>query len=73
MKRVALVVWNWRFSNKNGEEFDSCEPAKKGVERIEYHAAAGPGDQHYCDIHMEDGKTRRVFNLNEVVFEKEEE
>lgn len=43
------------------------------VRQIKYHEPQGEGDQHYCDIHFDDGETERVFRPDIVVFFKDGE
>lgn len=38
------------------------------VTKIEYHPPAGEGDAHYCDVHMSNGKMRRVFRPDNIDF-----
>jgi hypothetical protein len=38
------------------------------VESIEYHEPAGEGDQHYCDVHLDDGKIKRIFRPEAITF-----
>lgn len=70
-RKVVSVKYNWFTSNEVGEEFQEHGLAPD-TEKIEYHEPAGPGDQHYCDIYMKDGSVKRVFNLNEINFDKSE-
>lgn len=67
-KKVVSVSWNWFVTESAGEEF-SQHRLSGDTEMIVYHEAAGIGDQHYCDIIMKDGNSKRVFNLNAIEFE----
>ena len=38
------------------------------VTKIEYNEPRGEGDAHYCDVHMSNGKMRRVFRPDNIDF-----
>jgi tartrate dehydratase beta subunit/fumarate hydratase class I family protein len=43
-----------------------------GVKEILYHQAQGEGDKHYVDIVFESGQVNRKFNIEEIMWYKEE-
>ena len=67
MKSVKRVEYNWFFTTGNGEEYGYFEVGKHGVERIDYHAPDGHGDQHYCDVYSLGAWKERIFNINRIV------
>ncbi len=70
---VAELIVNWFATNENGEEFASYTTGHHRVMKIEYHEPRGGGDKHYCDVFMENGSVMREFNLNTIIFKKEEQ
>ena len=38
------------------------------VVKVEYHSPSGEGDAHYCDVHFDNGKRRRVFKPDNIDF-----
>lgn len=69
---ITNLVYNWRFSPENGEEFNTFDIGyTKGLVEITEHRAQGEGDKWYYDAIFEDGKVIRVFNPNQVQFNKE--
>lgn len=44
-----------------------------GVKEIKYHAPRGEGDRHYVDVMIESGETVRVFDLNSVTFDNQDQ
>lgn len=52
-------------------EAQSWVVGKKNVEKITEWRPAGDGDRWHYDVHFEDGTMRRIFNVTEVIFSKE--
>jgi hypothetical protein len=69
MKEVEYVQANWI----NEAEYDNYDVEYEGIDKIEYHSPMGEGDKHYCDVIYSNGKIKRVFNLNAVVFTEKKE
>jgi len=63
--------WTGSPNQGFGEDYSYCEVGQHGVVKIEYHAAQGDGDRHYCDIIKDDNSVIRVFNLDSITFTKE--
>ena len=40
-----------------------------GVSAIVEHRAQGDGDKWFYDVHFEDGRVERIFNINKVILE----
>lgn len=70
---ITSVTFNW-FSGNNGDEFTRRIVGNKyglvTVVKITEHLPMGDGDRLYYDIHYSDGGFNRVFNPNEVSFDK---
>jgi hypothetical protein len=78
--KVKLVEFDWFYTAEEGEASATCsigtswgyEKGKKTVTNIEYYSPKENGNRHYCDIIWDNGETLRTFNINAVIFEKEE-
>jgi len=72
--RYAIQVnYNWHATDNphygsNGCDFESFEVGLGGCKSIEYYGSCD-GSTHYCDIVFDNGRSIRIFNLNEVLFE----
>jgi len=71
--KIKQINYNWFFSvAENSTGFDSAIVGYDNIVMIKEHKAAGEGDKWYYDILRIDGSIERVFNPNQVFFEKEE-
>jgi len=78
-KQITTVIFNQRQGRiEVGEQvrdfISDIVPnhhAKLGskVKLIFYHTPAGDGDRHYVDVQLEDGKMRRVFDIDDILWE----
>lgn len=68
---IRTVTHNWFWSpSENSEGYVKFVVGEKGVVEIIEHVAGGEGDKWYYDIVFEDDSVTRLFNPNEVTFEK---
>lgn len=70
---IIQLIANWYSftADGGGEDYDTYEVGKNGVERITEHRAQGEGDKWFYDVDFENGGTKRIFNPNSVSFERE--
>ena len=70
-REVVAVITKWFASDENGEEYIQYRVGAGDVGRIDYHEAAGEGDQHYVDVHFRDGHMLREFRPKTIEFGKD--
>lgn len=70
-RNVVAVITKWFATSENGEEYIQYRVGAGGVGRIDYHAAQGEGDQHFADIHFNDGHMLREFRPVTIEFGKD--
>ncbi len=68
---MVAIITNWYATPENGEEYIQYRIGSGEVGRIDYHEPKGEGDQHYADIHFNDGHMLREFRPTTVEFSKD--
>lgn len=70
-RNVISVITKWFSTPENGEEYCQYRVGSNNVARIDYHTPAGDGDQHYVDIHLNDGRILREFRPSTIEFSQD--
>ena len=71
MRRVEILIFNWHFDIDGNENFCKWEAGEDEVVKIEENECHVEGDKHWFDVFFKDGRKNRIFNPNEVIYEKE--
>jgi hypothetical protein len=65
---IKEIQYDWYFTPE-GEEYKKYRVGSDGVSAIVEHRAQGDGDKWFYDVHFEDGRVERIFNINKVILE----
>ena len=71
--KIEQIKYNWFYSNENGEECNVYRVSTNDdIISIKEHTAQGEGDKFYYDVVFKDEHIERIFNINSVIYVKDE-
>ncbi len=73
MGKIVQLIANWYSftADGGGEDYDTYEVGKNGVDKIIEYRPRGEGDKWFYDVHFEKKGTKRIFNPNSVSYSVE--
>jgi len=68
-RSIEKVIFNWFYTQEGGENYSIYQKGKDGVVDIKEHVPEGEGDRWFYIVEFDNGIVRKIFNINEVVYE----